>query len=132
MVEPEDPGGGKKSQPPSYADRLKTNIKYDQRLKRNVLEIAIEKSEKEAEIVLDPDTVARTLRSIGVDIDTQMEGYQIQYGKVCIISVWAKKDVNLERFCKVENIMVSYDWEYQASWQEGCGCSYSRSRFQHS
>ena len=30
-----------KVKPQSYADRLKTNIRYDQRLKRNVLDIEI-------------------------------------------------------------------------------------------
>ena len=45
----DDPGGGQHEgvrevgQNLSYADRLKTNIKYDQRLKRNILEIVIEK-----------------------------------------------------------------------------------------
>ena len=85
--DPDDPGGGRNKGQPSYADRLKTNIKYDQRLKRNVLEIVIEKCEKEAEIVLNSDTVARVLRSIGIDIDTMVEGYQIQFGRPCILSV---------------------------------------------
>ena len=107
-VQPVDPGGGtRQQQPPSYADRLKTNIKFDQRLKRNILEIVIEKSEREAEIVLNPDTVARVFRSVGLNIETQVEGYQIQFGRVCILSVWVEKSVNLERFCKGENIMVS-------------------------
>ena len=29
----------------SYSDRLKTNVRYDQRLKRNVLEITLEKTQ---------------------------------------------------------------------------------------
>ena len=109
----DDPGGGQHEgvkevgQNLSYADRLKTNIKYDQRLKRNILEIVIEKIDKTAEIVLQPETVARIFRSIGLDIDTQVEGYQIQYGRVCIIQVWVEKSVHLDRFCKVENIVVS-------------------------
>ena len=36
----------------SYADRLKTNVRYDHRLKRNVLEITIEKSDKDVRIEL--------------------------------------------------------------------------------
>ena len=112
MSQPHDPGGGQHggvregNQHPSYADRLKTNIKYDQRLKRNILEIVIEKSDKNAEIVLEPDTVARIFRSIGLDINTQVEGYQIQFGRVCIIQVWVEKSVHLDRFCKMENIVV--------------------------
>ena len=34
---------------PSYSERLRSNVKYDQRLKRNVLEICLEKTEKDAE-----------------------------------------------------------------------------------
>jgi hypothetical protein len=90
----------------SYADRLKTNVRHDQRLKRNVLEITIEK-EKEVRIELDPATVARIMHSIGLDIGNQVEGYQIIYGKVCIISVWVVKGVSLDRFCQRENIIVS-------------------------
>ena len=57
-----DPGGGHQREGggghlPSYADRLKTNVNYDQRLKRNVLEIFLEKIEKEAEMVLDQECV---------------------------------------------------------------------------
>ena len=39
-------GGGDDGRPerPSYSDRLKTNVRYNQRLKRNVLEITLEKS----------------------------------------------------------------------------------------
>ena len=80
----------------SYADRLKTNVRHDQRLKRNVLEITIEK-EKEVRIELDPATVARIMHSIGLDIGNQVEGYQIIYGKVCIISVWVVQAESIPR-----------------------------------
>ena len=72
--------------PMSYADRLKTNVRHNHRLKRNVLEITIEK-DKEVRVDLDPATVARILNSIGLDIGNQVEGYQIIYGRVCLISV---------------------------------------------
>ena len=36
----------------TYADRLRTNVKFDQRLKRNVLEVFIEKSDEEDELIL--------------------------------------------------------------------------------
>ena len=113
---PPDPGGGKVQpgygntggQSFSYADRLKTNVSYDQRLKRNVLEVFLEKTEKEAEMVIDQVCVANVLRSIGMDVLTQVEGYQIQYnGRTSIISVWATKGLNLERFCKAEGIQVT-------------------------
>ena len=49
---------------PSYAERLKTNIRYDQRLKRNVLDIEIEKLDRENDIDLGQACVARLLTSI--------------------------------------------------------------------
>ena len=103
---PDDPGGG--GRPSSYADRLKTNVNYDQRLKRNVLEIMLEKTERDAEIVLDQNCVARVCSSIGMDLVTEVEGYQVQHnGRTSTISVWVTKGVNLDRFCRVEGINVS-------------------------
>jgi hypothetical protein len=83
----------------SYADRLKTNVRHNHRLKRNVFEITIEK-EKDVSVELDPATVTRIMHSIGLNIGNQGEGYQIIYGKVCIISVWVVKGVSLNRFCR--------------------------------
>ena len=40
---PDDPWGDRNV---SYAERLKTNVRYDQRLQRNVLEISLEKTNK--------------------------------------------------------------------------------------
>ena len=104
-----DPGGGEPRKAPlSYADRLRTNVNYDQRLKRNVLEISVEKNEKDLEIYLDQDSVARVCKSIGMDIISEVEGYQVHYnGRNCTLKVWAYKGVNLERFCRVEGINVS-------------------------
>lgn len=111
-LDPDDPGPGgglrKDHQAISYADRLKTNVNFDQRLKRNVLEILIEKTENDAEIVLDQENVARVCRSIGMDLQSQVEGYQVHHnGRNCTISVWVTKGVNLERFCRVEGINIS-------------------------
>ena len=109
---PLDPGGGigVQQQPSSYADRLKSNVNFDQRLKRNVLEITLEKRDKNSEMILDQVSVARLLKSIGMDVMTQMEGYQIQYnGRTSMISVWAVKGLSLERFCKPEGINVTKD-----------------------
>ena len=72
---PPEPGGGpgggddiaKKAL--SYAERARMNIKFDHRLKRNVLEIDVEKADKDDEINLDQDCVARLLRTIGMDIN---------------------------------------------------------------
>ena len=94
--------------PPSYADRLKTNIKFDQRLKRNVLEINIEKEENEIEVVLDQNVVAKLTKSLKMDVSSEMEGYQTKFTKYgAIISVWCRQGVNLEKFCRNEKIQVT-------------------------
>ena len=90
----------------SYADRLKTNVRYDQRLKRNVLEITIEKTDKAKKIDLKLETVSKLLISIGLNACDEMEEYQINYRKVCTISMWVKKDITLDRFCQKEGIVI--------------------------
>ena len=92
---------------PSYSERLRSNVKYDQRLKRNVLEICLEKTEKDAEVVINGDTIARVLRSLKMNIQTELEGAQIQYGRTPIIHVWCKPEVKLEKFCNNVGIIVS-------------------------
>ena len=85
--EQHDPGGNRfTSKENTYAGRLKTNVSYNERLKRNILEIVVEKTEKEAEIIINEASVERVLKSIGMDILSQVEGYQIQYnGRTSII-----------------------------------------------
>ena len=91
----------------TYADRLRTNIKFDQRLKRNVLEVFIEKSEEEDELILDQTVVARLMDSIRMNTAKEMEGYQVKYNRNgAIISVWCIQGVDLEKFCRQENIQV--------------------------
>ena len=77
-------------------------MRFDHRLKRNVLEIVLEKNNHEAEI--DHHSVANLLRSIGIDITSQVEGTQI---KNRMISVWIVPGVNIERFCREESIRVA-------------------------
>ena len=102
------PGGGNPQVPGSYAERLKTNVNYDQRLKRNVLEIVLEKTERDAEMILDDNCVARLCRSIGMDIVTQVEGYQVHHnGRTSTVTIWVVKDINLDRFCREEGINVT-------------------------
>ena len=104
-ADPVDPGEGEKQNSGTYASRLKTN---DQRLKRNVLEITLEKIDKNIEIVVDQECVARLCRSICMDIVTQVEGYQTHhFGSTSTITIWVVKDVNLKRFCRTEGINVS-------------------------
>ena len=92
----------------SYSDRLKTNVRYDQRLKRNVLEITLEKTDTEAELDdVDQEAIARVFKTLGIDIVTQVQGYQVHYkGKISIISVWMGAGISLDRFCKDINIKV--------------------------
>ena len=51
-----DPGGG--NNPPSYANRLKKNMKKHQPLDRNILEINIEKKNQSEFVQLTGDQVA--------------------------------------------------------------------------
>ena len=92
----------------TYASRIKTNVNYDQRLRRNVLEIVLEKTDRDVEIVVDQECVARLCRSIGMDIVSQVEGYQTHhFGSMSTITIWVVKGVNLDRFCRSEGIRVS-------------------------
>ena len=84
---PPDPGGQKQNNP-LYADKLKANVTYDQRLKRNILEVMIEKNDRDSNCVLDQGCIARLLSYIGVNIGTQVKGYQVTYGVTIVISVW--------------------------------------------
>ena len=63
---------------------------------------------KEAEIFLEQTCVARVLNSIGLNIEDQVEGYQVQYNSGRhILSVWVIQGLDLERFCREENINVA-------------------------
>ena len=88
----------------SYADRLKTNIRFDQRLQRNILEIMLEKDSDDVQIEVNENSAKRLFETLGIDINNELEGHQLKFDK---ISVWLKKDVNLDKFCKEEKIRVS-------------------------
>ena len=102
--EPPDTG---QSERVTYAERLKTNIRYDQRLKRNVLDIEIKKLDNENDFDLSQSCVARLLTSIGMNISSELKGYQIMYGRSVTLAVWCAPGVNLEKFCRSESIQVS-------------------------
>ena len=93
----------------TYSDRLKTNVRFDQRLKRNVLEITLEKTDNNADLDdVGQEAIARVLKTLGIDIAAQTQGYQVHYkGKVSIVSVWMCAGINLDRFCKDISIKVS-------------------------
>ena len=92
----------------SYAGRLKSNVNFSQRLQRNVLEVTLERSDVNVDIVIDQVEIERVLKTLGIDIKSQVEGYQLQYkGAISVISVWMPIGVNLERFCKDMVIRVN-------------------------
>ena len=101
-------GGGGANKGMSYSERLKTNVRFDQRLKRNVLEITLEKTDREADFDVDGEDVARVAKTLGIDIISQTQGYQLQYrGKFSVISIWMVPGIDLDRFCKDVNIRVT-------------------------
>ena len=87
----------------SYADKTKMNVRYDQRLKRNVLDIEVEKKDAKDEMFIDQNVVAKLLKNIGMNIDRECDGYKLTYGgKFGKISVLCKAGIDLERFCRQE------------------------------
>ena len=109
---PTSSGPGPPQAPPptnisSYADRAKMNVRFDQRLKRNVLDIDVEKNDVKDEMFLNQDVVAKLLKNIGMDIEGEVEGYQVTYGgRSGKIAVLCKAGINLERFCRQESYEV--------------------------
>ena len=96
-------GGGK-----SYADKLKTNVRFDQRLNRNVLEIVLEKTDHDSDLEISQDNIVNVFKTIGISIEKHVEGYQLHSkGKISLISVWMYKDIDLEQFCRDDNIKVA-------------------------
>ena len=83
------------------------NVKFDQRLKRNVLEIEVEKIDVKDEMFLNQEVIANLLNNIGMNYNTEMEGYQVSYGgRSGKIAVLCKTGVNLDRFCRQESFQV--------------------------
>ena len=97
-----DQSGPVQSSKMSYSDRLKTNVKYDHRLKRNVLEISLEKTGTEGDLSdVDQTAIARVFKTLGIDIERQVEGYQIHYkGNFSIVSVWMVARILISKLCQ--------------------------------
>ena len=100
---------GVKKNSSSYADRLKSNVSFSQRLNRNILEILLEKSKRPSfSQDISTDSIANVFKTLGIDISTQLEGYQIHHkGFISTISVWFREGVNVEKFCKDISIRVN-------------------------
>ena len=90
----------------SYSDKLKVNVRKEERLKRKVLEIHLENDTK-GNMNLDNETVAKLCSKIGIDVKTQLEGVQVMPGNSKKIFMWLKDDCNIERFCVQESIKVA-------------------------
>ena len=102
-VRPPDPDPPPHNQPSLYSEKLKVNIVRSERLKRNVLEIQLE-SDEGVSVNLDKDTISRLITKLGIDMKTQMEGYQVAPRKLYI---WCKDSVKLEQFCPEGSIKVT-------------------------
>ena len=92
----------------SYADRTKMNIKFDQKLSRNILEIEVEKDNAKDEMIVSEETVVNILCKINMN-SNHVEGYQVSYGrKKSKIEVLCKQGLDLEQFCLYESFQVEW------------------------
>ena len=106
-TKPPDPPGGGVQNPLSYADKAKMNIRYDQKLKRNVLDIEVEKDNFEDEMILSAESLEKLLTKINMNIKTHVEGYQVSFGtKKAKIEVLCKAGLDLDQFCIQESVQV--------------------------
>ena len=91
----------------SYADKTKMNIRFNQKLKRNGLEIEVEKDTAEDEMNVSEETVVNILCKINMNISSHVEGYQVSHGrKKSKIEVLCKQGLDLEQFCLYESFKV--------------------------
>ena len=68
----------------------------------------LEKTDKEADYDIPQENIASVFKTIGIDIQKHVEGYQVHYrGRNSVISVWMFPNIQLEQFCRDDNIKVS-------------------------
>ena len=96
---PPDPADQRQS---SYSDKLKTNVTWDNTLKRNVLEITLEK-EEESFVDLGSEAIHRLFKTLGINTEKDVEGY---FQRSRSIHVWLVNGINLDQFCKSESIKI--------------------------
>ena len=82
--------------------RMRTNVAWNSRLKRNVLEITLE-CEQEDFVQISDDTISRLYSTLGIKFASEVEG---TFRKNNSIYVWLNNGVSLDRFCKTESIKV--------------------------
>ena len=88
--------------PMSYSGKLMANVQKSERFKRNVLEINLEYDDTHQHV--DKSMVADTFAMLGIDLKSQLDGYQITSKK---IFAWCKEAVSLDRFCREEVFRVT-------------------------
>ena len=101
LLRPPDPKSD--SSAPTYAESLKTNIKWDSRLKRNVLEIFVE-SDSNVFVDIPASEIDKLFKTIGIDVRSQVEGYFRRGSK---IFAWLANGIDLDRFCRSEAIRIN-------------------------
>ena len=89
----------------TYSESLKTNIKWDSRLKRNVLEIFVE-SDSSSYVDIPDSEINRLFTTIGIDVRSQVEGYFRRGNK---IFAWLANGIDLNKFCRAEAIRINKD-----------------------
>ena len=99
-----DPPGH--SDPVSYSDKIKMNLRKCERLKRKVLEITLE-HDSEVSVKIEEKDVAKLVSRLGIDLKSQMEGYQICPGNSRKILLWLKDSCDLSRYCKDESFKIN-------------------------
>ena len=97
---PPDPS---QQRPSLYSDKLKTSVTWDNRLKRNVLEITLEK-EEDSFVDLGAEAIFRLFKTLGINTEKDVEGY---FQKSKSIHVWLINGIPLDKFCKSESIRVT-------------------------
>ena len=62
---------------------------------------------KFAQVDLGGDTMVRVLKSIGMNLNTELEGSFYVYGNTPVIIALCKEGDNLEKFCLSESITIT-------------------------
>ena len=87
----------------TYSEKLKVNVVKSERLKRKVLEINL-LLDQGMRPNMEKDTVAKLCSKLGIQIQSQMEGYQLAGKKIYI---WLKANCDIDRFCSQDSIKVA-------------------------
>ena len=89
-----------------YSEKLKVNIVRSERLKRKVLEITLE-HESEVIVKIEENDVAKLISRLGIDLKSQMVGYQICPSNSRKILLWLKDSCDLSRYCRDDSFEIN-------------------------